>query len=200
MTTKKIITMLMGCMAAFTFVACNSDDEPARLTPAEIAQRYDVIKGVHDGMMVYALSGEGTSNYKTDTLDVKIDMYSDSAFVIKNIPPKAFTVNLPDGDLKTAMVNAQPVDLECVYGFMPSTQIQFLLNPSTMEYHLTYGDKPHKVRVAFYINNYSSYGLWDSRKNLMYMQMVVAGVFEDDSNTNKLSKNQVGLMFYTKKK
>ena len=37
-------------------------------------------------------------------------------------------------------------------------------------------------------------------KNLMYMQMVVAGVFEDDSNTNKLSKNQVGLMFYTKKK
>ena len=34
----------------------------------------------------------------------------------------------------------------------------------------------------------------------MYMQMVVAGVFEDDSNTNKLSKNQVGLMFYTKKK
>ena len=77
MTTKKIITMLMGCMAAITFVACNSDDEPARLTPAEIAQRYDVIKGVHDGMMVYALSGEGTSNYKTDTLDVKIDMYSD---------------------------------------------------------------------------------------------------------------------------
>ena len=53
---------------------------------------------------------------------------------------------------------------------------------------------------CFYINNYSSYGLWDSRKNLMYMQMVVAGVFEDDSNTNKLSKNQVGLMFYTKKK
>lgn len=196
----KFFFAVATCLVAMAFTACSSDDEPASLTKEEIAQRFQVIKGNYEGNLVYALSGEGTSNFVTDTLDVKWEIATDSSFVVKDFPAKALTVNVTDKDLKEALANATPRDLKCRYFFAPTNAIQFFVNPFSVEYDLTYGEKAHKVKASFYVNNYSSYGAWNTAKNALYLQIVMAGIFEDGGTTNKLSKNSVAFVMQSTKK
>lgn len=200
MNKMKFLSVVAVCLTAMAFVACNSDDELPTLTKEEVAQRFQIIKGNYDGEMVYALSGEGTSNFVTDTLDVKWEIATDSSFVVKNFPTKALTVNITDKDLKQALTEVAPRDLNCRYFFTATNSIQFFVNPFSLEYDLTYGEKSHKVKATFYVNNYSSYGAWSTTKSALYMQIVMAGIFVDGGTTNMLSKNSVAFVFNSKKK
>jgi hypothetical protein len=77
---------------------------------------------------------------------------------------------------------------------MQVSPITFLLNPVSPSYQLTYGGATHKVQVAFYINNYSSYGFYDTSKKMMEFQLVEGAIFVDGQQTSYLG-NGVSFVF-----
>ena len=79
------------------------------------------------------------------------------------------------------------------------SELSFLVNPKTPAYNLNYGGKDHKVQVAFFVNNYSSFGSYDLTKKVMSMQIIEGAIFLDGNQTAYL-KEGVPFVFVSTKK
>jgi hypothetical protein len=190
----KILSVMLCCMAAMTLMSCNDDDSSSSLTKEDVAQCFAAIKGVYTGKVVYGSVNANNTADITDTLDVQWSAGTDSTLVIANFPAKLLAQNITNTELKAALSAAPNQNITCHTVFMQVSPITFLLNPVSPSYQLTYGGATHKVQVAFYINNYSSYGFYDTSKKMMEFQLVEGAIFVDGQQTSYLG-NGVSFVF-----
>lgn len=181
MKKTKLLTLILCCIAAVSFVSCNSKDDPAPTiqppTAEEVKVAYNSIKGDYTGKLVYPKT---LSSFKSalDTLDTSWKISNDSVLVIKNFPTKVLASNITEPNLKEALEKAPAQDLDCRFGFYTVNPLVFLINPKTQKYTLNYDDKTHEVLVVFYVNSLNSYGNFAKEKKLQ-MQIAEGGIYVD---------------------
>ena len=174
MKTFKIFTVALLGLVTVAFTACNSDDNSYKqLTKEEIAQCLLTVKGSYEGNLIY--KSENKKN------------------------PKDMTDTVADAELKKALEEAADQDMTCRIGFIKTSPVTFLVNPVTPSFDLTYGGKKHKVQVAFAVNNFSSYGVYNATKKVLGMQIVEGLIGVDGTRTNYLKQVVPFVLQSTKK-
>lgn len=179
---------MMGCLAALclTFTACNDDDDDERqLTEAEVQQAYEAVRGSHSGSLIYSVRDRKTQKVTTDTLAASWNVLSDSVMTIHNFPTQALAANITDTLVAKALAASASKDMKCYIGFIRISPVTFLINPVVQNYDINYDGGAHKLTLAFYGNNYYSFGRYSN--STMAMQVVLGGVYLDNSRTNLIN-------------
>ena len=199
MKTMKLAFAALCCMTTLSFTACSDDDSSHALTQEEKAQCLMAVKGNYTGHLIYAAKNDKNVKDVTDTVDVKWSIVSDSIMTIEKFPTKLLAENVTDTTLKAALKTAEDQTITCSIDFVKTSPVHFLVNPKTPAYILNYGGKDHKVQVAFFVNNYSSFGSYDLTKKVMSMQIIEGAIFLDGNQTAYL-KEGVPFVFVSTKK
>ena len=200
MKTFKIFTVALLVLVTVAFTACNSDDNSYKqLTKEEIAQCLLTVKGSYEGNLIYKSENKKNPKDMTDTVAVKWTITNDSTLTITKFPSKVLAFNVTDAELKKALEEAADQDMTCRIGFIKTSPVTFLVNPVTPSFDLTYGGKKHKVQVAFAVNNFSSYGVYNATKKVLGMQIVEGLIGVDGTRTNYLKQVVPFVLQSTKK-
>lgn len=184
----KFLSMLFLAVSAMAFVSCDTDDDDKSLSPAEVQTCYNAVKGSYSGKLIYQAADAGSNTAKNDTLAVSWEINTDSTMIIRNFPSKAIATAITDSALSKNIAEMPAQDIKCYIGFVRVSPVQWLINPVS----LTYDNVPYKdgskVQVIFYVNNYYSFGAFNSSNNAMQMQIVSAGVYIDGKFDSSLMK------------
>ena len=202
MKKTKFFALLLCCFSAFLFSSCLNDDDDTKvgLTAEEVRQCINSVRGDYDGDLIYLSQNPTVPNDKTDTLDIdwKVNA-ADTTLVIYNFPAKLIAKDLPEGEVKTALMEAAGTSVKAKVGFYQITPvIGFMLFPMPAVYNVIYGGKAHKVSAYFKSNGYS-FGLHSTTQKVMQMQYVLGGIYLDDNfNTNLLEGKETPFLLVSK--
>lgn len=188
---KKLNFLVAGfCMIAVSLTSClNSDnDSGSGLSNEEISFCLATVKGNYNGDLIYVAKNIKDVKDNTDTLKISWSITNDSTMTIYDFPAKLLADNISDEKLKAALEEEPDQDIACRIGFVNSQPVQYLINPKSPEYTLNHDGKDHKIQVAFYINNTTSFGSYNSTKKELYMQIVEGAIFMDGKQTAYLTK------------
>lgn len=196
----KLFSILLCGLTTLVFTSCLNDDDNSGLTPEEVRIAYQMVKGTHSGNVIFVATNPDNTNDKTDTLAVTWEVLTDSTMIIHDLPISKIAANVTDTDLKNAIAALPDHDLNCYIGFTQSSPVVFLINPSLIEYPaLSYGGATHKVQIGFYINNTSSFGMYNATSGAMLMQVAVGGFYIDGKLNSSLLRGPYGFVFEAKK-
>ena len=134
----------------------------------------------------------------TDTVAVSWSIDTDSTMTVHNFPARALTefISTSHSALKAAVAEQPNQDLECVIGIVQPTPVGFMINPKTLTYNVYYDGMMHKVQFAFWLNSYSSVGIYSTAQKSMEMQMLLGGIYVDDQLlSDGLTEQAVQLLF-----
>ena len=198
MKTSKILTVALLGLVTMAFTACNSDNDVRTLTKQEIAQCFNTVRGSYNGELIYKSENKNNPRDVTDTVAIKWTIGTDSTLVIEQFPSKVLALNVTNTELKQALEAGPNQDVKCRIGFIETSPVGFLINPSAPSFDLNYGGKVHKVQVAFMGNNYSSFGQYTTAKKTLVMQIIEGAIFVDNNRTEFL-KQPIGFVLQAKK-
>ncbi|MCI6618159.1 MAG: DUF4840 domain-containing protein [Prevotella sp.] len=198
MKTITFKTLLFCCFAALFFASCNNDDDTS-LTPEQRQAAFQMVKGQHEGDMMYNDLTSTDPKDQVDTLRMSWNIMTDSTMVIYQFPVSLIAESITDDALKAAIAKVEPRDLQCRTFFFNLDPVAFYISPITLEYNLNYGEADHKVQVVFYVNHPVSQGSYRTSTKFMSMQIVVAAIYIDGKQSEVL-KNMVPFVFATDKK
>ena len=186
---KKISFVLCCCMAAMGLTSCLFDeDENKELTPQDISQSFNAIKGNHSGSLLYENHNPNDPTDNVDTLEIAWSVTADTTVVISQFPQAVILDRIADQDLKEALEQAEPAPLKALIGFYQVDPIGFRLYPFPVEYNIEYQNAAHKAKLIFWINNYS-YGQYDASSRAFRMQMMLAGLYLDENESRSYLTN-----------
>ena len=203
-TMKQIPTMLVALMAAMlSFTSCNTEsDDYQALTPEQIQKCYLSVAGYYDGKVIFQKNlADGSTTIKADSLDVSWRIDTDSTLTIYHLPASSLCefISNDQKELKEALTRATPQTLECLIGFVQLNPIGFLVNPKPITYDVEYGGQWHKVEFRFWINSYSSCGIYNTADRSLSMQVLMGAIFVDGEQKNSyLTESVVPLIFKNK--
>ena len=174
----------LGCLASVGLTSCLSDDNNNNtgLSRQEVSQCYNYIKGNYTGKLLYESQNPNNPNDYIDTLDIASSVTADTLIVINQFPQAAFLDEIQDSTLKAALAEAEPTQLKVEFGFYQTNPIAFVLYPITVNYDIEIEGVAHKASLAFWFNNYS-YGSFDISSRVFQMQMIMAGLYLDESTS-----------------
>lgn len=181
MKNLKLIFLALGCMAALSLTSClkdSDDDYNNGLTPAQISQCYNAVKGSYTGKLVYPSSN--TKYGYTDTIDVSWSIGADTMLVINSFSSKVIAEQIKDTELKEALMQEEKLSVlkNYLHFIKNESEVQFLLAPQTIEFPVFYKDKTHTLSVIFWYNDYS-FGYKTVSTGTMGGQLVMAYAFLD---------------------
>ena len=104
-------------------------------------------------------------------------MNSDSVMTIRNFPVELLASNITNPELAKALRKQQPRDWKCYINFTQVQPVTFFINPTLQSFSLNYNDKDHVVQIAMLGNDIYSFGMYNSSKKMMQMQIVEAAVY-----------------------
>ena len=183
MKNLKLIFLALGCMAALSLTSCLKDsDDNQGLTPAQISQCFNAVRGEYTGKMVYPSSD--TKYGYTDTIDVSWSVGADTMLVIRPFPSTIVAQQISDVDMKEALTKEAILsDLKCYIGFFKlEEEADFLLAPQKVEFPIFYKGGTHTLSVYFWSNSYS-WGFKNLSTGGMGGQLVLGYAFLDDDET-----------------
>lgn len=194
MKSIKILSAVLLCAITLGFTSCmNDDDNNNSLTPAEVSQCYNAVKGTYTGKLIYPSVNPNNTKDTADTLAANWTINTDSTMIIRNFPPKVLASAITNTEIKEALEKEAPKDLNCYIGFVRVSPVTFLINVQAPEYTLTYGGKEHKAKIVFYGNSSYSFGVYTAAKNTFEMQIIEARLYIDDNPTSYINN---GVAFY----
>ncbi len=198
MKSFKAFALAACALAGLAFTSCNDDDDDT-LSPQEVQEAFQLVKGDYTGELIYASANAGNAQDQTDTVAVSWQVGSDSVMTIRNFPAVAVARNIADSTISKA-VAAQPAqDMKCYIGFFSADPPRFLINPTGLTYEVSYISKAgqeaatHKVQVLFLANNMYSQGYYEQDKGRLAMQLIEAAVYVDGSYRSDLLSQNYGL-------
>lgn len=192
MKKTTLFAIAFGCLTALGLTSCLDDDNnnnnsSRTLTPTEVAQCYSLVKGHYQGDMLYRAVNPDNALDQTDTVSVSWNIPNDSTLIIENFPAKALAEAVTSKAVKEVLAEAPAQEIKCFIGFISVSPVQFLIYPYTLDYALHYGDKDHKIQVAFYVNTTYSYGSYDATDNSLVLQIIAASIYEDGTQVEYLT-------------
>ena len=199
---KLFATMCVALlMSTLCLTSCNTDDGYNPLTPEQIRTAFLTIQGTHVGKLIFLKNTGSTgtgSTAVTDTVAVSWSIDTDSTMTVHNFPARALTefISTSHSALKAAVAEQPNQNLECVIGIVQPTPVGFMINPKTLTYNVYYDGMMHKVQFAFWLNSYSSVGIYSTAQKSMEMQMLLGGIYVDDQLlSDGLTEQAVQLLF-----
>ncbi len=216
MKKLKFVAMMLAGISLLGFNSClNSDsgDDYVPLTNSEKTTCYLQVQGFHRGKVVYPTELSGSTISKSDTTDCTFYIsreLKDTSYVytvnIENLPIKALAACMSTGEIKTAMENAENINLNGEIDFYSTSPVAWLINPTTPEFTLTYGGATHKIQIPFLINNAYSMGAYGTvtsgsgtsttSKKQIQMQIIAARIYVDEKETTYMNGNYMQFFFY----
>lgn len=189
MKPLKLIFLALGCMAALSLTSClkSDDDNDERLTPAQISQCFNSVRGSYNGKLVYP--SRDTKYGVTDTIDISWTIGDDTTLVLGPLHSKVVAEQIYDAGLRDAMLaEDHPAELTSYINFITfDSEVQFLMAPMKVDFPVFYKDKTHTLSVLFWYNNYS-FGFKKLSTGTMGGQLVMAYAFlDDDESRNYLN-------------
>ncbi|HEY9551819.1 MAG TPA: DUF4840 domain-containing protein [Prevotella sp.] len=189
MKTFKTLMMAFVAVATMGLASCiNTDNEYKGLTKEDIALCFATVKGNYEGDLIYRNVNEANIKDVYDTLRVAWNIDTDSTLTIAKFPSKLLAKNITNEQLKAALEAAPDQDLKCVIGFMGTSPVSYLMNPETLTYYLEYDGKKQKVQVVFTINSYASFGVYNTGKKILKMQIIEAVIYLNGNQTSYLKQ------------
>ncbi|MDR3843789.1 DUF4840 domain-containing protein, partial [Hallella sp.] len=162
---------------AIGLTSCNNDVEYKGLTNEQKAEAFNTVKGSYKGDLIYPATNPSNKTDVTDTLQISWQMNSDSVMTIRNFPVELLASNITNPELAKALRKQQPRDWKCYINFTQVQPVTFFINPTLQSFSLNYNDKDHVVQIAMLGNDIYSFGMYNSSKKMMQMQIVEAAVY-----------------------
>lgn len=194
MKTMKFFSVV-GCMAAMFLTSClndDGDDSNTPLTKEQVAACYNLVKGDHQGDLIYAAKNPHDVKDNADTVKISWSITNDSTMIIRKFPTKLLAANLDKAaatdELVEALSEAPDQDIECRIGFYATSPVSFLINPVSPAYNIKVNDVDHKINVVFYANSYVSRGEYYASDKELAMQIVEAVIYRDEKQTSYLNE------------
>lgn len=185
----KFLSLFFIALSAMMFTSClDDDDDDNTLSPQQIADCYNMTKGVRNGKMVYQLrSTDGKLVDKNDSIDFNWEITSDTTMTFHNFPTSALASVINDPELMNAVAAVKtPVELKAYIGYVKYSPVQWLINPigATIS-NVQYKNATHTVHIAFYGNSNWSFGqcVSSAMNTKQQIQIVAGAVYLDDSKT-----------------
>jgi len=186
MKAFKLLSVVFALFVVAGFTSClDDDDDNDGLTPSEISQCFQAIRGTHQGNLIYTVRNENNTEYLTDTLDIEWSVNSDTTLTISSFPTRLLATYISDNIMKEALTAASNQDINCGIEFLNSSPVQFLINPKAPSYKVNYNGSECTVQIAFYTNNYASFGSYDISKDFFEMQIVAGAVYVNGQLTQQ---------------
>ena len=203
---KRLTTILaLGCIIAMSLTAClknDDNDESNGLTPAQITQCFNALRGEYSGQMIYPVYMQSVNDYDTDTVDIDFTVATDTTLTIHELPAKVVAGTVNDEDLRTAMVEQNPINrVKCLMGFYNlNTFVEFYLGPQKVDYPIFYKNQTRTLSVYFWVNT-TSFGFKELTSGLVAGQIVMGAIYLDNDNSKNYlltgSTPSVPLIFAT---
>lgn len=199
---------LSAVLTVFGMSSCiNSDDDgSSSLTPEQKKQCYLNVAGPHSGKLVYISGKTSSGANKTDSVEARWNVTSDSTMIFNNVSSKAIasaidTTTAEHKEIREAIAAQPSKSMSCYIGFVNTNPIQWLINPLGITYNVTYGGKAHEIKLVFYSNNYYSFGQYNSSTKIMQLQLVIYGAYIDgtlDTSSARLVTSGTPILFVQK--
>ena len=185
---KKILVALF-CLAGMGLTSCLVDDDDNQsLTPQEIGQCLNTIKGNYTGKMLFENHNPDNASDIVDTLDIAWSITADTMIVINAFPQTVILDRINEEPMKTALEEADPAPLRAVLAFYSNNPISFLAYPYSVVYDIELNGTAHKAILAFWVNTYS-YGLFDKATQVLQVKLQAAGLYLDENTTHNYLTN-----------
>ena len=188
MKNLKLIFLGLGCMAALSLTSCLKDsDDNEGLTPAQISQCFNAVRGEYTGKMIYPSSD--TKYGSTDTINVSWSVGADTMLVIRPFPAIIIAQQISDAEMKESLMKEDILsELKCYIGFFKlEEEADFLLAPIKMDFPIFYKGSTHTLSVYFWSNSYS-WGFKNLSTGVMGGQLVLSyAILDGDETKNYLN-------------
>lgn len=180
----------LSCVAVIGLTSClgDSDDNNQGLTPQEVSQCYNAIKGSYTGKLLCEINNPDDPKDYVDTLDIAWSVTSDTMVVINRFPQAVILDRIADNQIKEALQEADPAPLRAQIAFYNVSPLSFLLYPYSVEYDIDLDGEAHKAVLSFWVNTYS-FGQYSSTEQIFRMQFMIAGLFLDKNTTRNYLTN-----------
>lgn len=199
MKNLKVLGLALCAIIATSLTSCNDDDDNNNLSPAEEQAAFNTVKGSYDGTLIYAATNPNNSKDKSDSVSVKFDILTDSTLTIHSVPAHVLSAYVTDSTLKKTLADQPAQDLKCITKYVRVSPAEFVFAPTAANYTVKYGNKDNaKVQIAFASNGYC-YGAYNATRQLVQMQVVVAGVYVDGEYMKDLLKQPFAFYIEAKK-
>lgn len=191
MKNLKMIFLALGCMAALSLTSClkDNDDDNQGLTPAQISQCYNAVRGEYSGKMVYP--SRDTKYGSTDTIDVSWSVGEDTMLIIRPFPATIVAQQITDAEMKEALMQEGITgELRCYIGFFQlEEEADFLVAPKKVDFPIFYKGGTHTLSLYFWSNSYS-WGFKNLSTGAMGGQLVMSyAILDDDETRNYLNSS-----------
>ena len=170
------------------FTSCLKDDDNNNnegLSQEQIHSCYLQMAGEHTGKLIYQKYEDYTNlNLINDSIDVTWTVDSDSIITVHNVPTSALGAQVQSNVLKTAIEEAGKTDMKVYYLPYNTSPVSFMVYPNPVKVNVFMSNATRTVTIGFATSSYS----WGSYENSkMRMQLVLYGVYLDDSTYSYLT-------------
>ncbi len=172
------------------FTSClgdnDSDNTTEGLTKEQIHTCYLKMAGEHKGKMLYQRYEDETYHKLiADSIDISWTVVSDSVITVHSVPTSVLGAQIQNNDvLKAAIESIGKVDMKVYYLPYIVSPVSFMVYPNPVQANIFIKNATHPVTFGFASNSYS----WGSyENNKMRIQLVLYGIYLDDSSFSYLS-------------
>lgn len=193
MKNLKLIFLALGCMAALSLTSClKNDDDNQGLSPTQISQCFNAVRGEYTGKLIYPSNSTKYGN--ADTVDVSWSIGADTMLVLRSFPAKAIGEQVYDVDLKNALLESDfTSELKSYIGFYKyDAEVLFLIGPQKMDFPVFYKGMTRTLSVYFWANDYS-FGYKDLKTGDMEARIILASAYIDNDESKNYVNNSSGM-------
>jgi len=199
----KFLSALCCMVVAVAFSSClfddDDDDSNKSLTPTQVSQCFAIVGGDYQGKLLCYVSESAKMAEAIDSLDITWSIPSDTILVIHQFPAKSLANSITYAPLREALVEQPDQTLKCYIGFVSTSPIEFLINPWTLTYNVTYDGEEHKVQALFYVYSAYSFGSYDATTQELTMKIVEGALYIDGKQSSYLPSD-IPIVFKSGKK
>ncbi len=198
MKKLKLFSILVCCLAALSFMSCNSSNTPSwtPLTSAQKASCFTQVTGSHTGKMIYVSDEHKTSTSDvSDTTSVNWNIGSgvgtDTTLTVTNFPIKVLAKYIPEEKVSKALASYEiPTSFKSAIYFHQITPTPaFLIKPEVVKCNVNYDGADHVISLYFYqssVYSITSYGFYNSAQKALNMNILFGG-YKIDAKDNDTS-------------
>ena len=198
----KFLSFLLCCMSALFVTSClNDDDDDTGLTPAQVSQCLNAVKGNYTGEMICAKDPFKINKTEKDTIRMSWLINAvDTTVVVYDFPAEVIARGMKEGEVKDALTKAQERDLKAKIVFYQNNPlIAFMIYPYVLEYNVSYGGTLHKLSAYFYAGP-QIIGVHSTIQKQMQMQLILAAIYlDDEKSANLLVTDSAPVFFFNSK-
>ncbi|MCD8289980.1 MAG: DUF4840 domain-containing protein [Prevotella sp.] len=179
---SKLMVIVLCCTASLSLFSCLGDDDSNNNMSEEDYKIYtSLLSGYYYGGKIYFYNDTiTTSSNKVDSVSsLSAVIYTDSTFVIQNVPGRVLAKCITGYDaLKEAIENADSKTIKAkyiLYNNVSSGYLYYYVYPVSVTYdELTYNGNTHRVDISFYTPTLGVY-----YNGMIDIPFYLAGVYQD---------------------